>query len=188
MQNLTLIPFEPKTAPPIAIEVELHHNAECLFISFRIRTGVTSVDLGNGTPHKERIKGLWEKTCFELFIKNQKGQYLEFNFSPLFEWNCFYFEAPGAALKEWEMMQKPETDILLSLDHFLHYTVIKKEYFPPGFFDREDRKDKTDGANELHAGITAVIKDKKGQLSYWALAHADKRPNFHHFDSFKYKF
>lgn len=179
MAKFTLIPFEASSAPSIELTAELNQNAEALFISYRIRLGVPALDLGNGTPNKQRVIGLWEKSCFELFIKNHSGQYIEFNFSPTFEWNCFYFNKKGDALRAWEKMQMPVTDILLSEDHFLLFSVIKKECFPEGFFDAE---------NSLEAGITAVIKDKSNHMSYWALSHADSRPNFHHFDSFKYKF
>jgi hypothetical protein len=175
MAHFTLIPFEQVTAPQISIEAEFNHNEESLFASYRIQLGRDFIDHGNGTPRKERCIGLWEKTCFELFIKNEFDQYVEFNFSPVFEWNCFYFNKKGDALTEWKEMQRPETDILLSKDHFLLFAVIKKKYFPKEFFDHKA---------ELHAGITTVIKDKAGSLSYWALSHADSRPNFHHFDSF----
>lgn len=179
MAKFSLIPFDQATAPKIQIEAELNQNSESLFISYRMRQGIPLINLGNGTPKKERVIGLWEKTCFELFIKNQSGQYIEFNFSPTFEWNCFYFGKKGDVLGQCPSMQMPVTDILLSEDHFLHFSVIKKEYFPEGFFDNKE---------ELDVGITAVIKDKLGSISYWALSHADNRPNFHHFDSFKYRF
>ncbi|MFA6238695.1 MAG: hypothetical protein WC635_15275 [Bacteriovorax sp.] len=179
MAKFSLIPFDPATAPKIRIETELNQNSDSLFISYRIRAGFDLIDCGSGTPKKERITGLWEKTCFELFVKNESGQYVEFNFSPNFEWNCFYFNKKGDALSEWSKMRAPATDILFSEDHFLHFSVIKKDLFPDGFFDSE---------HSLSVGITAVIKEKTGALSYWALSHADSRPNFHHFDSFKYKF
>jgi hypothetical protein len=179
MNKFNLIPFNLDNAPKINIEVELNQNQDCLFISYRIREGVELINLGCGTPKKERATGLWENTCFELFLKNKTNQYIEFNFSPCFEWNCFYFNKKGDELKEWNKMQRPETDILLSQDHFLHFSVIKKNLFPDGFFDNEDK---------LDVGITTVIKSKSGQMSYWALSHNDIRPNFHHFDSFKYKF
>lgn len=179
MTSLSLIPFDLEKAPPLTIETEIQQNAEELFISYRIRSGVNLIDFGNGTPKKERTTGLWEKTCFELFIKNQFGHYIEFNFSPTFEWNCFYFEKRGVALSEWKNMTRPKTDILLSLDHFFQFNAIKKSLFPPGFFD---------SSNLLHAGMTAVIKDKNKAMTYWALAHVESRPNFHHPDSFKYKF
>lgn len=179
MAKFTLIPFDPRAAPKILIETELNQNVDSLFISYRIRIGLDLIDCGNGTPKKERITGLWEKTCFELFIKNEIDQYVEFNFSPSFEWNCFYFDKSGDALKELGKMQAPVSDILFSEDHLLHFSVIKKDLFPDGFFD---------SVHSLNVGITAVIKEKTGALSYWALSHEDSRPNFHHFNSFKYKF
>ncbi|MDO9181573.1 MAG: hypothetical protein Q7U04_04155 [Bacteriovorax sp.] len=179
MAKFQLVPFGLKNThfPEIGIEVEINQNTESIFISYRIRQGLSLIELGESAPDKTRHLKLWEKTCFELFIKNEANQYIEFNFSPNFQWNCFYFNFQGEALKEWEQMQMPVIDVLLSSDHYLLFAEIKKDYFPEGFFD-----------TDLHAGITSVIKDKKGTLSYWALSHADTRPNFHHFDSFKYKF
>jgi hypothetical protein len=179
MAKFSLIPFAEATAPDITIEAELNHNEESVYISYRIKHGTPLIDLGSSTPNKSRVLKLWEKTCFELFIKNEKDQYIEFNFSPNFEWNCFYFEKSGEVLKEWERMPMPVTDILLSSEHFFLFVDIKKEFFPKGFFTRDSK---------LSAGITSVIKEKSKAMSYWALAHTDTRPNFHHFDSFKYKF
>lgn len=178
MAKFSLIPFDLEAAPKIDLTSELNQNDESLFLSFRIKEGVQLLDLGNGTPHKERVSGLWEKTCFELFIKNPNDQYVEFNFSPVFEWNCFYFEKKGDAVVPWSKMQRPAIDILLSEDQFLILIEIKKAFFPAGFFEGQ----------ALEAGITAVIKEKSKRKSYWALDHKDQKPNFHHFDSFKYKF
>ena len=179
MPKFNLIPFTNKNASPISIDAEINQNHESLFISFRIQKGVELIDFGSPTPNKIRLVKLWEKTCFELFIKNKNNQYIEFNFSPNFEWNSFYFNKQGDALKELDRMQMPETDILLSSDHFFIFANIKKEFFPKEFFLESP---------ELEAGMTCVIKEKTGTMSYWALSHADTRPNFHHFDSFKYKF
>lgn len=175
MAKFSLIPFDTQSAPKISIDAELNQNDESLFLSFSIKEGLSLVDLGSPTPSKERVIKLWEKTCFEFFLKNAKGEYVEFNFSPNFEWNCFYFKQKGDALKEWELMNRPSTEILLSLDHYFLVAEIKKELFPAGFFD---------GTHDLSVGISSVIKDKKGTLSYWALSHHDTRPNFHDFRSF----
>ncbi|MDD4973533.1 MAG: hypothetical protein PHY93_04240 [Bacteriovorax sp.] len=179
MAKFSLIPFTQENAPDITIEAELNYNEESVYVSYRIKKGTPLIDLGCSTPNKSRVLKLWEKTCFELFIKNKNDQYIEFNFSPNFEWNCFYFDKKGDVLKEWDDMAMPVTDILLSSEHFLLFVDIKKAFFPKEFFNAD---------SELNAGITSVIKDKSGAMSYWALAHADTRPNFHHFDSFKYKF
>ncbi len=178
MAKFSLIPYDKTTAPAIHINGELNQNDQSLFLSFSIKKGLPLIDLGSSTPNKERLVKLWEKTCFEFFLKNEHGEYVEFNFSPNFEWNCFYFPKKGDPLKEWELMSRPNTEILLSLDHYFIVVELRKELFPPGFFDQK---------TELKAGMTSVIKDKKGALSYWALTHSDSRPNFHHFDSFTMK-
>ena len=179
MAKFSLVPFDQSNSPDTSIDVEINQNNDSLFLSYRIKENVAQLDLGNGTPNKTRLIKLWEKTCFEFFIKNKLGNYIEFNFSPTFEWNCFYFEKKGDPLKEWEKMNYPIMDVLLSIDHFLLIIEIKKSYFPAGFFEID---------SELECSLTSVIKEKSERLSYWALHHADTRPNFHHFDSFKYKF
>ena len=177
MAKLSLIPYEKTLAPGITIDCELNSTAESLFISYKLQGSLPEIDLGVGHPKHARVIKLWEKSCFELFIKTEKNQYMEFNFSPDFEWNAFYFEKKGDPLKEFEKMNSVKMDILLSLEVFHLIVEIDKKKFPEGFFQ-----------GELTAGVTSVIKNKKGGLSYWALSHADTRPNFHHFDSFKYKF
>jgi hypothetical protein len=179
MPKFTLIPFDLSASPNISIEVEVNQNIESLFISFSIKNGVDLIDLGTSTPSRTRVIKLWEKTCFEFFLKNTNDNYIEFNFSPNFEWNCFYFKKQGDPLLEYSKMTIPKLDILLSSSHYLLIAEIKKELFPEHFFDKK---------LELSMGLTSVIKDKLGRMSYWALDHKDTRPNFHHFDSFKYKF
>jgi len=179
MAKYSLVAFHPESAPAINLIAEINSNQESIFVSFRIDQGFECVDTDTPTPNKNRILKLWEKTCFELFIKNDNDSYVEFNFSPNFEWNCFYFEKKGDALNELKEMQMPDLDILLSKDNFLLFAKIKKVFFPKGFFDNNQK---------LSVGISSVIKDSRKSLSYWALTHCDSRPNFHHFDSFIYKF
>ena len=54
-----------------------------------------------------RAKKLWEKTCFELFIKNPgSDEYFEVNFSPLTkEWNAFYFSSYRSKLVETKKIE-----------------------------------------------------------------------------------
>jgi len=175
MAKYTLIPFNIDLSPNINLVAEINKNNESLFISFKIDKGVELIDFGSPTPNKERVLNLWEKTCFEFFIKNQNNEYLEFNFSPAFEWNCFYFKEIRGPLKELCSMQRPATDILLSLEEFFLVTEIKKNYFPKGFFEENCHCD---------IGLTSVIKDRQGLASFWALAQSDSKPNFHDFRAF----
>ncbi|MEB3264615.1 MAG: hypothetical protein VKJ66_09615 [Synechococcus sp.] len=36
----------------------------------------------------------------------------------------------------------------------------------------------------LRIGVTAVLEDRRGGISYWALAHTGPEPDFHRRDSF----
>lgn len=173
MAKFTLTPYDPSTPPKITIDCELNTTADSVFISYKVQGELPAIDLGEGQPHHARVIKLWEKSCFELFIKNAEDNYIEFNFSPEFEWNCFYFIKKGDALAEYARMDSVKFDILLSLDVFHLIVELDKKKFPDHFFQ-----------GRIQAGITSVIKEKTGKLSYWALSHHDTRPNFHDFRSF----
>ncbi|MBC7712702.1 MAG: hypothetical protein H7177_05160 [Rhizobacter sp.] len=177
MAKFALTPFDLTTAPDIRIDSELNTTSDAVFISFKLTGALSRVDLGKGIPQHSRVMNLWEKTCFELFIKNSEDHYLEFNFSPDFEWNCFHFEKKKSPPVPYKKMEMVIFDILFS-NEVVHVIVeLKKIMFPENFF-----------ATSMSAGITSVIKEKTGELSYWALSHKDTKPNFHQFESFKYKF
>lgn len=173
MAKYSLIPFEAINAPVITIESELNMTPDSVFVSYKVQGSLAEIDLGQGHPHHARVIKLWEKSCFELFIKNEKNSYIEFNFSPEFEWNAFYFEKKGDALAEYGRMDSVKKDILLSLDVFHLIVEIDRKKFPDHFFE-----------SALEIGLTSVIKDRHGKLSYWALSHQDTKPNFHDFRSY----
>ena len=175
MAKYNLNSYDQNKAPAITIDCELNTTPESVFISYKLQGALSCLDLGSGQPHHARVMKLWEKSCFELFIKNADNNYIEFNFSPEFEFNCFYFVSAGDKLVEYSRMDSVKIDILLSLDVFHLIAELDKKKFPESFF-----LNKTD----LKAGITSVIKEKSGNLSYWALSHQDTRPNFHDFKSF----
>lgn len=182
MAKFSLVPFDKNSSPAQTIEVNLNQTESSIFISYKLTGDLSTLDLGDGTPkHKRRMK-LWEKTCFELFLKHQShDDYLEFNFSSVFEWNAFYFTKKGSPLCEYAELNNVKIDILRSSDVFQLIAEIDSAFLPK-HFQREFSK------GELTAGITNVLKEKNERLSYWALAHKDQKPNFHHFDSFICKF
>ena len=40
---------------------------------------------------------------------------------------------------------------------------------------------------KLHLGLSAVVQQKSGDISYWALTHPQGKPDFHHPDSFTFE-
>jgi hypothetical protein len=177
MAKYTLVPFNEVESHPFGLSSELTITPESVFISYKLQGDLSALDLGDGHPHRQRVIKLWEKSCFELFVKNSKGSYIEFNFSPVFEWNAFYFSIKGDELKEYKRVDALKMDVLLSDQVFSLIVEIDKLKFPDGFFDKS-----ADASLEI--GITSVLKNKDGALSYWALNHKDTRPNFHDFRSY----
>lgn len=117
-----------------------------------------------------RAGGLWRHTCFEAFVMAGEGPgYREFNFSPSGEWAVYGFRGyrDGGEL-ESELARKiivRRTPNRLELD-----VQINRDFLPQG--------------RPLRLGLSAVVEDADGVLSYWALQHPPGEPDFHHADSF----
>jgi hypothetical protein len=112
-----------------------------------------------------RADGLWRHTCFEAFLGAGDG-YVELNFSPSRQWAAYRFSGyrEGMAAAEIadpsiETQSAPEwLELRASVD------------LPPG----------ADGP----LGLSAVIEEAGGRLSYWALGHSPGKPDFHHWRAF----
>lgn len=117
-----------------------------------------------------RKSDLWRHTCCEAFVRARgRDGYVEINLSPSSEWAVYAFDAYRAGMR------------------------------PVALSAPSIRVDRTPGRLELNAevdissvlpaaeawqvGLTAVVEGEDG-LSYWALAHAPGRPDFHHPDCF----
>ena len=121
-----------------------------------------------------RAEGLWQRTCFELFVGAQNDtEYYEFNFSPSGEWAAHGFRdyRDGVALDSNDL--EPIIDVqqvaaTLELSAVVH----------------ADRLQGIAPKLCLCVGLCAVIEDLDGSLSYWALKHPPGKPDFHHADAF----
>ena len=108
-----------------------------------------------------RADDLWRTTCFELFLMfDNQEHYVEFNFSPSTQWAAYGFDGHR------------EGRTVLDID-------------PPEIERRPDGIAVTcnlaafpRGAHRM--GLSAVIEEEGGVLSYWALAHPPGAPDFHH--------
>ncbi len=125
-----------------------------------------------------RVIGLWESTCFEMFIKNSNSdEYLEFNVTSEYTWNVFHFPNKKARLKEYLEIANLGVSAVNSKDKFCLTCWFSVDKLPSYFW--------SDG--KMNIGLTAVIETKENELSYWAIKHADDKPNFHQHDTFIYE-
>ncbi len=118
--------------------------------------------------------GLWRHTCLEAFFRPPSNDvYFEFNFSPSTEWAAYRFDAYRHGMTPVMPDTPPRISTRLSADSFTLQVALTLDSAMNLLDDALWR-----------FGLSAVIKDAGGVLSYWALAHPPGTPDFHHADSF----
>jgi hypothetical protein len=125
-------------------------------------------------PGEPRVgRDLWRRTCFELFLSAQPPGYHELNFSPSGEWAAYRF----TQYREGDPLSDP--DLAPRLDVRRHAGSLELDalvWFRGPMASYADAK--------LRLGISAVVEDAAGRLSYWALRHPCSTPDFHHPEAF----
>ena len=120
------------------------------------------------------VAGLWEHTCFELFVRIAGSlAYFEFNLSPSRSWAAFAFSGYRAGRTPLPDLAPPTLAINKDAQALTVESLIT---LPDAVFGR--------ASPPLEVAVAAVIEDVGGTLSYWALKHPEARPDFHHPDSF----
>jgi len=178
MRPLSLI-FHP-TTPFVAIcrfEVNLSKMDGGLLLEYQVEGVIENIHLPDQAP-STHTDGLWQTTCFEAFIQlgSQSLGYYEFNFSPSSAWAAYRFDEYRAGMTIVPLAKPPNI--------FLRQTMNRLE--SAVLLDLESLPLYTESTECLLA-LSAVIEDKLGNRSYWALAHPSGKPDFHHRDSFAFK-
>ncbi len=120
-----------------------------------------------------RADGLWRRTCFEAFLRAGSGDvYYEFNFSPSTEWAAYRFDGYRQGMRPAEGVEAPRIEPS-SADHDFELRVSLDLGQVPDL-----------AAVAWRLGLSAVIEDAGGGISYWALAHPPGKADFHHADGF----
>ncbi len=116
---------------------------------------------------------LWKHTCFEVFLRNPAGLgYVEFNFSPSTEFAGYGFTGYREGMNS-QHRTKPDVSFVSDARRLdLRASVWM------------GRIDHIDPEGPLRLGISAIIEETDGSKLYWALAHPQGKPDFHHTDSF----
>lgn len=156
------------------IEVRVSQTEDSCFVFGYFLTG----DLSNiripFSVSPRRVDRLWMHTCFEAFVQT-KGQsaYYEFNFSPSGEWAAYAFREyrEGGPIEDDQL--NPKIAVQKEADTLELHAVI-----------RLDRLSMIQPGSILRLGLSAVVEDINGRLSYWALKHPLGKPDFHHPDTF----
>jgi len=115
-----------------------------------------------------RADGLWESTCFELFLQPVASEaYFEFNFSPSTKWAAYAFDSHREGRRDLPQPVEPmvrreagSTIASFALEAEVDFSGIPRV--------------------ALQIGLCAIILEPDGTKSYWALAHPPgDKPDFH---------
>ena len=152
----------------------------------------------------ERTDGLWEHSCFELFLLDpESGAYLEFNLSPSGQWAAYRFDAYREGRRDLDVARPriltpdraqfalsmaahlrgiglDEDSIRIMLEMEMSLPEARSQFALNALLEDPD----LGGDTGWRAGVSAVIEETDGTKSYWALAHPPGPPDFHHPDCF----
>jgi len=150
-----------------AIDATVHRSAHGIEVCYTVTADLDHVRITEPRPPRF-ADNLWQHTCFELFVREQSSDAsVEFNFSPSGEWAAYAFDRYREGMRRLDgtlrIAFRREGGTLV-LD-----AVVPREMI---------------ATSALAAGLSAVIEDTDGAISYWALKHPSAKPDFHHRDAF----
>ena len=102
-------------------------------------------------------------------MEGEGPEYREFNFSPSGKWAVYDFRGyRNSGVPESKLT--PGIVVHKTMDRLELGAEIGQVLLPQG--------------RPLRLGLSAVVEDAAGILSYWALRHPPGKPDFHHRDAF----
>jgi hypothetical protein len=114
---------------------------------------------------KGRADGLWQTTCFELFLQvpGESG-YTELNLSPSERWNAYDFATYREGMSERLFPREPACTMRKGEELAIFDAAVPASALPSA---------------PWRFNMTAVIEEEGSVKSFWALAHAAGQPDFH---------
>ena len=115
-----------------------------------------------------RTDELWKATCFEAFLRaTGSDAYQEWNFAPSGQWAAYDFTGYREGMTELEVDAPPYIRMEDNLTWWTLGATIAVE-----------------AGKNWDLGLSVVLEESDGTKSYWALAHAADRADFHAADCF----
>ena len=167
--QFNLVPH-PAT-PPSDLEMKLWATVE--HAGALGATATTNIWFGIGAPAERfviaepaepaRAEDLWQTTCFEAFLRRPgEDGYREWNFAPSGRWAAYDFTSH----RDGRSAPDVAPPYIRVEDNLTWWAVGAAIAVPAG--------------SEWQLGLSAILEEKDGTKSYWALAHPDgDKPDFH---------
>ena len=160
-------PSTPPADPPFKVWARAEHSA-----AFGA-TATANIWFGVNAPigrfvipsaaEPGRTDELWRTTCFEAFLREAGSDaYREWNFAPSGDWAAYDFPSYREGMTNADLAAPPYVRLE---DNFTWWALGATIAVPAD--------------SELRCNLAAVIEEKDGTKSYWALAHPPEKPDFH---------
>jgi len=160
------------------IDVEIARpRADVLLLCYIVSGKISDVRMPPLTA-AARGDALWRHTCFEAFVgASSSAGYYEFNFAPSRQWAAYRFSGYRSGMCVADEVGAPSIDVRPNPDGCTLQAKLDLHRLPalPGQASRR-------------LGLSAVIEEVNGDISYWALVHPPGKPDFHHPDCFAHEF
>lgn len=155
------------------IDVEARRQGARLRLRYRMAGVMDDVRLPP-LAAPEFADGLWRATCLEAFVQSrgQRG-YVELNFAPSSRWAAYRFEGHRQGMAPAAELGPPQIEVRRSRDGFELEAVVDLGRAP-----------ELGAEAPWRLGLSAVIQEAHGRISFWALEHPAGKPDFHHADCF----
>ena len=165
--NLLPHPSSPPSDPEFKVWASVDHAASLAAVA------TANIWFGIGAPadrfvipetdEATRTDELWETTCFEAFLRPlAQDSYMEWNFAPSGDWAAYAFTGYREGMAEPEVGQPP----YIRMEDNLTWWTLGATIAVPADTNWE-------------LGLSAVLEEKDGTKSYWALVHPREKPDFH---------
>ena len=146
-------------------------DVDMLTLHYVITGDMAQINWPPSTAAPKRRWLLWEETCFEAFLRRPNERaYIETNASPSGDWHCYSFTDYRTGM---QVATAPTLQVLECARNQSGAEIVIQV----------DLTDWLKPASALQLGLAAVIQPKTGGQLYYALAHIDDKPDFHHRDS-----
>ena len=172
---LRLHPDQPCCAAT-HIDVEVARSGAGLLVRYAVTGRIGELRIPPVTS-AIRAQELWQTTCFEAFIRpSVEDGYYEFNFAPSTQWAAYRFDAYRSGMRDVADFTAPRIDVQSSAESFTLQASLALDRLPGLPRDVPWR-----------LGLSALIEERSGRHSHWALAHPPGKADFHHSVCFAYE-